>query len=161
MSKSKIIALQLVLLAIGTVAWAWQSRSFQQDGKLAHEPNLLHLKRSPFGRTLALAMRGPVDVYWHRGGVHDHGEGHEHAHGEHDHDCDCDCGDHEGHGHGHDHSHDHSHGSESASEVLVARLEEMKEHAHDHGPGESDPAQEAVAEEKEFTGVRTWMLDRI
>ena len=67
MNKTQIIALQVVLLASGAYATKKLSKSMLDDGKLNPQPNVLHLKRSPFGRTLALAMRGPVDIYWHRG----------------------------------------------------------------------------------------------
>ena len=95
MNKHTIRYVQLALLVAGLAGWIGLSKSLNDDGKLVHRPNVLHLKGSPFGRTLALAMRGPVDVYWHKGNVHEHshedGEscaecdqasGEEHIHGE-------------------------------------------------------------------------------
>lgn len=144
MSPKSILKLQIFLLVAASGTWIWQSRSMYNDGALELEPNVFHLKRSPFGRTLALAMRGPVDVYWHRGGVHDHDEnehGHEHAANQGDHD--------------HDHSHDQEDGSSPTEELksIVSQMME-KEGEHSHAP-EEDPAP------KEFTGVRNFLLDHI
>lgn len=165
MTKYNTRTIQLVLLALGALGWVSLSKSFQDDGKLDHEPNPLHLKRSPFGRTLALAMRGPVDVYWHRGGVHDHGEGH-HEHGDTcgscgsgcTHDPEEICLDHAAcdHEHGEFCDHGHSHEEGSGTESLVATLEKLEEHAHEE-PGDG-PAPEAA---EESTGVRSFLLDRI
>ena len=101
MKSSKILTLQLILLVVGTVGWVSKSKSLQESGTFDHAPNPLHLKGSPFGRTLALAMRGPVDVYWHRGAVHEHG--HDGPCGpecEHDHGPECEVGC--------EHDHDHA-----------------------------------------------------
>ena len=136
MKSSKILTLQLILLVVGTVGWVWKGKSLQESGTFDHAPNLLHLKRSPFGRTLALAMRGPVDVYWHRGAVHEHGHDGpcgpecEHGHDDHDGPCGPEC--------------EHDHGPE---------CEVGCEHDDDH----AEPAVSA----KQFAGIRPFILDHI
>ena len=147
MKKSQAITIQLVLLVAGTVGWVWQGTVLKGDGMLDHEPNILHLKRSPFGRTLALAMRGPVDVYWHRGEVHDHLEGEACAHGcEHAHGPECASGC------------DHDHGGEHEGDLtdqFLAFQEEISPEAHDpEHPSEEEPPQK-------FKGLRLFLLDRI
>ena len=71
-------ALALSVLGLGLAAWAVAGRSLKQDGEFNHAPNVLHLKGSPFGRTIAMAMQGPADVYFHEGQAHDHGPGESH-----------------------------------------------------------------------------------
>lgn len=56
------------------------------------EMNPLSLKGSPYGKTIALAMQGDIDYFWHASYV---GQDEHH----HDHDCEDDCD----HDHGHDH----------------------------------------------------------
>lgn len=148
MKKRTILVIQLALLALGIVAWGAINSDLKEQGKLAKRSNFLHLQGSPFGRTIALAMRGPVDVYWHRGAIHldDHDHDHEH-HGEpatistKDLVIDLDPHDH-GHGdhHGHDH-HGHDHGDH---------------HAHDHGTETN--AQEPPSKPE---GPRLYLLDKI
>ncbi|MDP6207002.1 MAG: hypothetical protein QGG01_01765, partial [Roseibacillus sp.] len=77
---NRIHCLQILLLAVGLTAWGLQTSRLYRGGRFAKEHNVLHLKQSPFGRTLSLAMRGPVDVYWHRGEPHEHPPGEEHSH---------------------------------------------------------------------------------
>jgi hypothetical protein len=156
MKSSKILTLQLILLVAGTVGWVWKGKSLQESGTLDHEPNLLHLKRSPFGRTLALAMRGPVDVYWHRGAVHEHG------HDDHDGPCGPEC--------------EHDHGPECEEGCEHDHLAQKNaghicdfqcEHDHEHGPEcevgcehDDDHAEPAVSA-KQFAGIRPFILDHI
>lgn len=71
----KYNATRLLLLALGLVAWASAGHSLQKRGSFEFVPNAFSLKGSPFGRTLAMAMQGPVDVYFHQGQGHDHGPG--------------------------------------------------------------------------------------
>ncbi len=154
MNKSKIISLQVILLVLGAAGWIGFSNSFREDGKLQYHPNVLHLKGSPFGRTLALAMRGPVDVYWHRGAVHDHehgpGEGHQHG-------PDCDLGAAGQCEHDHDHGHGPDHGSEeNPHKALSGLLADMVE---DQSGRDTHQAERTV--KKEFEGVRSFLLDRI
>ena len=183
MQTPKVIRLQILLLALGLTGWALQGHWFHKGEKFAKEHNPLHLNRSPFGRTIALAMRGPVDVYWHRGEPHSH-DGHEHSHGGHSHS-------HEGHSHshgGHSHSygeHSHSHGEhghshgghgiaiapgeDSELDYLASLLEQDEEatpgqdyHGRPH-PAESDdpgPTQPEAAAGKS-KGLRPYLLDKI
>ena len=80
MNATKTRWILVALLLGGSVAWVYSGKRLDRAGKLAYRPNVLCLKGSPFGRTIALAMRGPVDVYWHRGQVHLDEEDHEHGH---------------------------------------------------------------------------------
>ncbi len=69
---SRIVPTGLLVAGLaGTLGLGFHLR---KEGALDVEPNLLWLKRSPYGRTIAYAMRGPADLYWHRGGTEDHGE---------------------------------------------------------------------------------------
>jgi len=65
------------LLVAGLAGTLGLGARLAQSGALDREPNLLWLKRSPYGRTIAYAMRGPADLYWHRGGTEEHDELHE------------------------------------------------------------------------------------
>lgn len=69
------------LLCLGLAAWAGAGRSLHERGAFQFVPNAFSLKGSPFGRTLGMAMQGPVDVYFHQGGGHE-GGAHQHAPGE-------------------------------------------------------------------------------
>lgn len=60
--------------ALGCLAWVAVAAGLNKGGHFDHEPNVLCLKGSPYGRTLAYAMRGPADLYWHRGQTEEHGE---------------------------------------------------------------------------------------
>ncbi len=60
-----------LVLALG---WLGVSVWMAKGGRFDHEPNLMWLKRSAYGRTIAFAMRGPADLYWHRGSREDLGE---------------------------------------------------------------------------------------
>ncbi len=149
MPRSRLHFLQALLLTIGLAGWGLQASRLHREDKFAKSHNVLHLKQSPFGRTLALAMRGPVDVYWHRGEPHEHPPGEEHSHG---------------HSHGHDHSHGHQTGLEAGEDAeldyLASLLEdsdhslqEHPEHDHSHPP--------ARKTRREFEGIRPYLLDRI
>ena len=63
MAHLNVRYLQAGFLIAGLAAWGLQSSSLYSAGQFAKGHNPLHLKQSPFGRTLSLAMRGPVDVY--------------------------------------------------------------------------------------------------
>lgn len=62
-----------MLLGAAIAGWVFLAAGMKERGALKHEANPLHLKGSPYGMTLAFAMRGPMDLYWHRGQVEDHG----------------------------------------------------------------------------------------
>ena len=66
---------QFGVLALGLGIWHFAGKSLQEAGQYEREPNVLCLKGSPFGKTIAMAMQGPVDVYWHEGEAHDHDHG--------------------------------------------------------------------------------------
>ena len=161
-TKPRII--QIGLLGIGLTVWLVTGGVLKKRGDFDFQPNVMHLKGSPYGRTLALAMRGPADVFWHRGEVHDDcgsecgQEGCEHDHSGCDHEaggCEHEECEHEGC----DHGEDPLPGGDSASELaaMAGRLsEEHAEHeAAEHGEHEDDPAAQ------EFTGVRDFLLDTI
>lgn len=65
----------LLLVALAGSAWAWQVIRLRDAGKLDMVPNIAAIGRSPYGKTLAMAIQGPVDAYWHKGREphHDHG----------------------------------------------------------------------------------------
>jgi len=180
----KLLISQIVLLVVGVATWAVVGRILQKGGDLEFRPNVMHLKGSPYGRTLALAMRGPADVFWHRGeGGLDHecGPGCDHeSHGEsghegcedegcdHDHgSCDHDQGicDHEGCDHAEDtelagHADEGGGEAEEAGEALASMMEKLAaehaEHEAEHHQEEEDTGQTA-----EFEGVRPYLLDLI
>ena len=175
MQSSKVISLQILFLALGLAAWGLQGNWFHKNETLANEfvwsgpqklqlvaspreHNPLHLKRSPFGRTIALAMRGPVDVYWHRGEPHSH-DGHGHSH--------------DGHGHSHGgHGIEIPPGEDSDLDYLASLLaaggEEpgRQEDHHDNGAPppaggeESGPAAPGGAA-KRSKGLRPYLLDKL
>lgn len=60
------------VFALGLVLCAAAGKSLMESGEFGREPNILSLNGSPFGKTIAMAMQGPVDVYWHEGEAHDH-----------------------------------------------------------------------------------------
>ena len=62
-----------LLLVAAVAGLAGMSAGMKGRGAFDHTPNLFCLKGSPYGMTLAFAMRGPMDLYWHRGQVEDHG----------------------------------------------------------------------------------------
>ena len=76
----------VLLTALAGAGWAWQAVSLREAGRLDMVPNFAAIGRSPYGKTLAMAIQGPVDNYWHKGREphHDHDEP-GHVHGE---DCD-------------------------------------------------------------------------
>ncbi len=156
MARFTLFFLQVALLTTGLTAWGLQASKLYKRGQFTKTHNPLHLKESPFGRTLSLAMRGPVDVYWHRGEPHEHPPGEEHSHGHsHDH----------SHGHSHDHNQELDHGhsrddeagikaGEDADLDYLANLLEDGEHEHGNDLSAADTT-------KTFTGLRPLLLDRI
>ena len=159
MARSTLFFLQVALLTTGLTAWGLQARKLHKRGQFTktHNPlhlkethNPLHLKESPFGRTLSLAMRGPVDVYWHRGEPHEHPPGEEHSHSHpHSHSHD--------HGHGHSHDHDDDAGIPAGQDEDLDYLASLLEDGeHEHGEDLS-----ATDTTKTFTGLRPLLLDKI
>ena len=80
----------ILLLALAGTGWAWQTISLRQAGHFDMVPNFAAIGSSPYGKTLAMAIQGPVDDYWHKGreAHHDHAE----PGGEHVHSADCEHG---------------------------------------------------------------------
>ena len=150
MARSTLFFLQVALLTIGLTAWGLQARKLHKRGQFTKTHNPLHLKESPFGRTLSLAMRGPVDVYWHRGEPHEHPLGEEHSHSHpHSHPHD--------HGHGHSHDHDDDAGIPAGQDEDLDYLAKLLEDEdHDHA-NDSDVVNAAET----FKGLRPLLLDRI
>ena len=151
--SNKLRITQVVLLVVGMATWVVVAGILRKGGDLEYRPNILHLKGSPYGRTLALAMRGPADVYWHRGEVHDDEpggcdhEGCDHEHGKCDHgDCeDGACG----------------HADAAAPPTTMADMvEQLAEEAAEHEECEHGEEEEAVGG-PEITGLRPYLLDTI
>ena len=148
MARFNLFQLRIVFLVVGLAAWGLQANRLYQREQFTKAHNPLHLKQSPFGRTLSLAMRGPVDVYWHRGEPHEHPPGEEHSHS-HPHD----------HGHGHGHSHDHDAGAgipAGQDEDLDYLAKLLEDEDHDHA-NDSDIVDAAET----FKGLRPLILDKI
>jgi hypothetical protein len=151
MARSTLFFLQVALLTTGLTAWGLQARKLHKHGQFTktHNPlhlkethNPLHLKESPFGRTLSLAMRGPVDVYWHRGEPHEHPPGEEHSHS---------------HPHSHSHDHDADAGIQPGQDEdldYLAKLLEDEDHDHANDSDIVDAAET-------FKGLRPLLLDKI
>ncbi|MGB2350676.1 MAG: hypothetical protein ACPH9O_03500 [Akkermansiaceae bacterium] len=112
-------------LLMGLVLWCGMALKFETEEKLSYEPNVACIKGSPYGKVLALALQGPIDLYWHKGTTHEYstilGDNHEHHHGHHDHEYHADDHDH-GH-HADNHSHGHHHHAGCADDC---------DHGHDH-----------------------------
>ena len=148
MARSTLFFLQVALLTTGLTAWGLQARKLHKRGQFTKTHNPLHLKESPFGRTLSLAMRGPVDVYWHRGEPHEHPPGEEHSHSH-------------PHSHSHDHGHSHDHDDDAGipagqDEDLDYLAKLLEDEDHDHA-NDSDVVNAAETPK----GLRPLLLDRI
>lgn len=59
-------------LFMGAVLWIGMATKFKSEEKLSYEPNVACIKGSPYGKVFALAIQGPIDVYWHEGETHQH-----------------------------------------------------------------------------------------
>lgn len=77
--SSNVISLSLV--GSGVLAWAMAASPLSQEPDLRIPSNPLGVKRSPYGEVFAMAMQGPIDLYWHDGADCDE----DHDHSEHDH----------------------------------------------------------------------------
>lgn len=69
-------SLFFLLTAFAGAGWAWQAVSLREAGHFDLVPNFAAIGRSPYGKTLAMAIQGPVDAYWHKGreAHHDHSD---------------------------------------------------------------------------------------
>ena len=97
-------------MLLGVGLWVGFSVHFNAKDKLSYEPNPGCIKGSPYGKVLALAMQGPIDLYWHSGQTHEsaeilnaehqHSDGTVHKHADHGHQhSDDHHGHHDHHGH--------------------------------------------------------------
>ncbi len=150
MARFNLFQLRIVFLVVGLAAWGLQANRLYQREQFTKAHNPLHLKQSPFGRTLSLAMRGPVDVYWHRGEPHEHPPGEEHSHSH-------------PHSHSHDHGHGHSHDHDAGAGIPAGQDEDLdylakllEDEDHDHA-NDSDIVDAAET----FKGLRPLLLDKI
>ncbi len=90
----------LGLIGCGVVVCFFTGKPLARDTALCVPPNPLGIKMSPYGEVIAMAMQGPIDLYWHAGSdeCHDPNCTEHHHHGgatgsaTHDHDDDCDRG---------------------------------------------------------------------
>lgn len=73
--------LSIALIGSGALAWAVNSRPLVEEPIMRIPSNPLGVKMSPYGEVFAMAMQGPIDLYWHAGADDEH----DHEHGE---DCD-------------------------------------------------------------------------
>jgi len=77
------------LLSVGVALWANGIVDFKDSGVFSSSLNPATLKGSPYGKVLALALQGPIGVYFHSGASHETskilGEAHEHSE-----ECGCD-----------------------------------------------------------------------
>jgi len=157
MNAPRRFAIQLALLLVGAVGFVALGDHLKHEGKLDFFPNVLRLKGSPFGRTIAFAMRGPVDVFWHRGERHEHDHEHEHdGHHEHGPEGPESCG--------HDDcehlsGHDDETPDDSPANALAAKVKQLAaEHAHHE---EEHHHEESGRKPIEFNGLRPYLLDHI
>jgi hypothetical protein len=111
-------AITVGLLGIGACAWAFSSRPLAENAEIDVPLNPFGINTSPYGEVFAMAMQGPIDLYWHKGtDDHDHEHGHDHDHDHlaaesHDHEHGPDC----------EHDHDHDDAEKDLTEVKPAGL---------------------------------------
>ena len=100
-------------MLLGVGLWVGFSLHLDKEKKLGCELNPASMKGSPYGKILALAIQGPIDLYWHFGETHESAEilnaEHEHPDGT-------------SHAHGDDldHGYDHDPSSAGGSAVLAS-----------------------------------------
>jgi hypothetical protein len=87
MSRLSSNVLSASLIGAGALAWTMNSRPLAGEPSMLIPSNPLGVKMSPYGEVFAMAMQGPIDLYWHAGA--DHGADHEHGENcDHDHKVD-------------------------------------------------------------------------
>lgn len=90
MSRLSSNLLSAALIGAGALAWTLNSRTLAQESSMLIPSNPMGVKMSPYGEVIAMAMQGPIELYWHAGA------GHDHQHEEHSPICeDSKCGDHQ------------------------------------------------------------------
>jgi hypothetical protein len=110
---SRIInhAISAGLIGTGALAWTFAGRPLVKDRELEAPLNPLGINGSPYGEVFAMAMQGPIDIYFHGATNHDHNDAEhaDHEEGEHDEVAES------------DHNHDHEHeGCTACREVKLA-----------------------------------------
>lgn len=104
----------LVAFVVGSAMWIFAGMKLAdpQNNRFEYRPNILAIKGSPLGKTIALAIQDDIDFAWHEGTsnpfeAHDHSNC-EHGHGQCDHDH-ASSNDHGSCDHDHGHcNHDHN-----------------------------------------------------
>lgn len=94
MSRLTSNILSASLIGVGALAWTMNSRPLSGEPSMLIPSNPMGIKKSPYGEVFAMAMQGPIDLYWHAGAEdgHDHEDHADHDHGDdHDHGL-CDGG---------------------------------------------------------------------
>ena len=67
MNMKTILKSVVPAFGVGAIMVAFSSRSLEQEGAFAFEPNPGALAKSPYGRTVGMALQGPVNRFWDRG----------------------------------------------------------------------------------------------
>ena len=94
MSRITSTAITIAMLGGGVALWSGGAVALHPDESFHSTPNPFGIKRSPYGKVIAMAMQGPIDAYWHAStcedpdhcdkckAAHHHHDGEEH--GDHD-----------------------------------------------------------------------------
>lgn len=64
----------LLALVLGLCVWVGFAFNLKDNGRLEFEANVASFKGSPYGKVLALAMQGPIGLYFHKGESHETSE---------------------------------------------------------------------------------------
>lgn len=65
--KSHTFKVAVPVFIAGAAMMAFSSRSLEEKGAFVYEPNPGALAKSPFGRTVGMALQGPINRFWGRG----------------------------------------------------------------------------------------------
>lgn len=75
MSRTRTNAISTALIGVGALAWVLAGRPLITNPRLDVPLNPLGINGSPYGEVFAMAMQGPIDMYFHgaiSGGGHNH-----------------------------------------------------------------------------------------
>ncbi len=61
----------VIACVLGGVLWGGIGNVLNREGRFSFNPNIASLKGSPYGKVLALAMQGPIGLYFHKGESHE------------------------------------------------------------------------------------------
>ena len=64
----------VLIFFVGLALFVLASRSLREKDAFDYTPNIVSIKGSPYGKVLAFALQGPIDVYWHQGASHSDSE---------------------------------------------------------------------------------------